>query len=133
MSLATLPRGAHIGLAVLVALGFFVFLAIGITGTDFGGASDNHAEDMDALVDALFDDHVLALEVLGILLTAALIGAMVIARPLGTVDDATNYPNKRAGAGMAEVQHISDVDRNLGAAGFSPSPLDDPVDGGEEE
>ncbi len=49
------------------------------------------AEDFDDLAQSLFTDHVIALEVLGILLTAALIGALVIARPLGSVDDSSHY------------------------------------------
>jgi len=54
-------------------------------------AEGGDANDMDALVTALFDEHVIALEVLGILLTAAMIGALVIARPLGVPEDSSNY------------------------------------------
>ncbi len=48
-------------------------------------------ESLDAVVVGLFDTHVLAFEILGVLLTAAMIGAMVIARPLGGRPDSENY------------------------------------------
>ena len=59
-----------------------------MAGTDaWQEAGDGTAEDMDTLVQALFTDHVIALEVLGVLLTAAMIGALTIARPIGGPTD----------------------------------------------
>ncbi len=116
-------------LALIVALGFFVFMATAIGSVDaWSTGNDGTAEDFTTLTDALFDEHVLALEVLGILLTAAMIGAMIIARPMGTVDDSVNYPNKRDAAGLAALQQVSDVDRNLSGSSFETIDL-----GGEEE
>lgn len=79
-------------LAFAVAVAVFAVIGIAATGTEPWQAEPaGGAEDMDALVKALFTDHVIALEVLGILLTAAMIGALVIARPLGAMDDARHY------------------------------------------
>lgn len=141
MSLAELPRKTHVALATAVAAAFFVFMVIGINANTWGASSDADADDFTGLVDALFSDHVLALEVLGILLTAALIGAMVIARPLNTVDDATNYSTKIRGDAMADLQDVSDVDRNLAGGSFpavsyqgvEEAPGDSSETGGEEE
>lgn len=130
MSLAALPRRAHIGLAVVVAVGFFAFMAAGITQVGWGESSDADADNFADLVAAIFDKHVLAFEVLGILLTAAMIGAMVVARPLGTVEDRTNYPNRQPGSAMPAIQDVSDVDRNLAGGSFEATALEL---GGEEE
>jgi NADH-quinone oxidoreductase subunit J len=54
-------------------------------------ASQTGANDLSRVVDQLFGPQVVALEVLGVLLTAVMIGALVIARPLGTRDDAERY------------------------------------------
>jgi NADH-quinone oxidoreductase subunit J len=73
-------------ISALVALGFFVLLLIGVILPVFGGmdpnaASPNVATTMDlgiALVDG--NQYVLPFEVASLLLTAAMIGAIVIAR-----------------------------------------------------
>lgn len=49
------------------------------------------ANDVGAVVDALFGAQVIPFEVLGVLLTAVLIGALVIARPLGVPPDSDRY------------------------------------------
>jgi hypothetical protein len=77
------------------------------------------AEDFDTLADGLFSTNVIALEVLGVLLTAAMIGAMVIARPLEGRPDSENYPTKRGRRDLAEIQRTSDVDRNLSGEAFA--------------
>ncbi len=129
MNLGELPRKVHLAVAAAVALGFFVFMAVAISGVDaWSEGNDGSAEDFTTLTDALFSDHVLALEVLGILLTAAMIGAMIIARPMGSVDDSVNYPTKISGASLSHLQHVSDVERNM-----SPSTFDTVDIGGEEE
>ncbi len=134
MSLANLGRKKHIALAAIVSVAFFVFLTLALIATPgFSDEGIGGAEDFDRLALAIFDTHVLALEALGILLTAALIGAMVIARPLGTTPDTKNYPNKRSAARLAEVQFISNIDRNLSDDGnFVPTPMDAPTEDEEE-
>lgn len=75
-----------------VAVAVFAVLAMTATGIDaWQQPGADGVEDMEALVVALFTDHVIALEVLGVLLTAAMIGALVIARPLGVPLDETHY------------------------------------------
>lgn len=133
MSLASLDRRVHVAIAVTIAAGFFVLMSlvfIGTAGMDQQGAGIS--DDFDRLADAIFIDHVLALEALGILLTAAMIGAMVIARPLGSQPDSVNYPNKRSAKDLAEVQLVSDVARNM-EGGHFPTPPPFAQDGGEEE
>jgi hypothetical protein len=79
-------------LAFATALLLFAVLAgtfSGIEAWQDGGAGS--ADDLEGLVKALFEDHVVALEVLGILLTAAMIGALVIARPLLNPPDSAHY------------------------------------------
>jgi NADH:ubiquinone oxidoreductase subunit 6 (subunit J) len=63
---------------------------------------------LDSLVTSMFDTHVLAFEVLGILLTAAMIGALVVARPLSGRHDAENYVQP-TDAQVAESMRQSDV------------------------
>jgi hypothetical protein len=85
-------RTRRIGIGALVALAIFgvMVLTIGdVTGWRRDGAGME--TEVEPLVDALFDQHVIAFEVLGILLTAAMIGALVIARPLGQPPDETHY------------------------------------------
>ncbi|MGB1587170.1 MAG: NADH-quinone oxidoreductase subunit J [Thermoplasmatota archaeon] len=77
-------------LSAAIAVLVFAIIALSVAGTDaWQTAGEGKAEDMDTLVVALFTDHVIALEVLGVLLTAAMIGALTIARPIGgpTNDD----------------------------------------------
>lgn len=49
------------------------------------------ANERASVVDTLFGPQVIAFEILGILLTAAMIGALVIARPLGVAPDESHY------------------------------------------
>ena len=136
MSLGTLDRRVHLAIAAVIATTFFVVLSLafiatpGLDGEPIGGA-----EDFDRLADGIFTTHVLALEALGILLTAALIGAMVIARPLGSRPDSIHYATRLDAAGLESLQETSDVDRNLGDGSF-PAPVYHDIhrnDGGEEE
>ena len=46
---------------------------------------------LDGLVQGLFRDHLLAFEMLGVLLTAAMVGALVVARPMNAAPDETRY------------------------------------------
>lgn len=83
------------------------------------------AEDFDALADGIFTTHIIALEALGVLLTAAMIGAMIIARPLEGRPDTENYPTKRRRRDLAAIQRTSDVDRNLAGTPFTAAPVPD--------
>lgn len=83
--------------AVVAVIAFFAMSALLVLDVEaWNDAGMESANDMDALVDGIFTEHVLAFEVLGILLTAAMIGAMVIARPLGSTLDSENYPRPSA-------------------------------------
>lgn len=96
-----------------VALVLFVLMALVIRGTApwSGEASDaaiDAANDQATVVDTLFGPQVLAFEVLGILLTAAMIGALVIARPVDAVADESHYTHPTP-AQVAESDKASDV------------------------
>jgi hypothetical protein len=70
-------------------------------------AQSVQANDQTTMVDALFGGQVIAFEVLGILLTAAMIGALVIARPLEAPADDSHYSHPTT-AQVAESDHASD-------------------------
>lgn len=74
---------------------------------DAVAAGSDSANDQGPLVDTMFKPQVLALEVLGILLTAAMIGALVIARPLEAAADESHYSHPTA-AQVAESDRASD-------------------------
>ncbi len=85
-----------------MALAILAVLLLGIRGTPaWSGAtatpeSTESANNMDNLVDALFGPQVIPFEVLGVLLTAVMIGALVIARPLtvtGNEESSLVHPN----------------------------------------
>ncbi|HLF16282.1 MAG TPA: NADH-quinone oxidoreductase subunit J [Candidatus Thermoplasmatota archaeon] len=79
--------------AFLVAAAIFWVMDSTIRETDaWDGAGEATPPGLDPIVFGLFDKHVIALEVLGVLLTAAMIGALVIARPLTGRPDRENYP-----------------------------------------
>lgn len=121
-------------LALLIAGTIYAVMDAAVRDTQpWGEEGAGGAEDFETLADGLFDDHVLALEVLGILLTAAMIGAMVIARPLEGRPDTTNYPTKRSREDLDDIQDISGVDRNLGEGTFPRAAVAAPLLGGEEE
>lgn len=84
----TLLFGAFVSLVI------FAVMALLVRGTApwQSGASDStSANNLDSLVGSLFGDDVIAFEVLGILLTAAMIGALVIARPTEAQADEDRY------------------------------------------
>lgn len=134
-----------------LAIGVFaVLLAAMLAATSVEQWQDDPiggAEDFDALAQDLFTDHVVALEALGILLTAAMIGALVIARPLVAGEDRDVYKPTR-GHELERTQRVSEagavfpiddsaVPANIAAgAGLAAgaSALNtDAADGGEEE
>ncbi len=94
MSMKLSPRMKFWG---AIAVSLLVYYAMDSAIRDTPSWSDepkglgSEDEQMTGLVIGLFEEHVLALEVLGVLLTAAMIGAMVIARPLGQAPDKNNY------------------------------------------
>jgi hypothetical protein len=104
---ATLAFGAIISLVIFAVMGVVV---TNTTPWDQSGsdASTAQANDLDSVVNNLFGPQVIAFEVLGILLTAAMIGALVIARPMDAVTDESRYSHPTAEQ-VAETQHVSDV------------------------
>lgn len=92
--LDTWPGSRLLGLLVAtVILSVLLGIATGTaawsdSATD---ASQTAANDQDTLVTSLFGAQVVALEVLGVLLTAVMIGSLVIARPLTGVSDKQRY------------------------------------------
>lgn len=70
------------------------------------------ANDIQAVVDSLFGPNVIGFEVLGILLTAIMIGALVIARPLDAQSDSERYSHPTAEQ-VAQSDHISNVKESL--------------------
>ncbi len=95
------------------ALLLFVTMALTIRATEAWageGSTDAQARanDLDNLVRILFDGQVIGFEVLGVLLTAAMIGAMVIARPMEAIADEDRYAHV-TDQELAAAQTISDV------------------------
>ncbi len=79
-------------LSIAVALAIYATIDATIRDTaPWQSTGAGGSENLDAVVTGIFSDHVLAFEVLGVLLTAAMIGAMIIARPLGRPLDSDNY------------------------------------------
>lgn len=104
-----------------VAIVLFGLMALTIMGTEpwqeKGNAANVAAANEQAtVVEALFGPQVIAFEVLGILLTAAMIGALVIARPLDAQADETHY-------GHPTVQQVAESDRASDVASHAlPAP-----------
>lgn len=107
-------------IAAAVALGLFGVMAFTSWNTEPWQTGGAGADDLDALVTSIFtpEGHVFALETLGILLTAAMIGALVIARPMGSVDDDKHYARVDQDV-IEENQAISEID----AVFTAPGPL----------
>jgi hypothetical protein len=66
------------------------------------------ANDLDNVVTALFGPIVLPFLILGVLLTAVMVGALVLARPLRAKPDEENYPEIPREA-VLESQKVSEV------------------------
>jgi hypothetical protein len=126
-------RRTQLLLSALVAVAIFAILVLslratqpwtapGATATDANVAKAN---DLDNLVDALFGPQVIPFEVLGVLLTAVMIGALVIARPLtvtGTEETSLVHPNL-APEGTSQVASPSDsADAPLPALAAAATP-----------
>jgi len=110
------------GLAALI-LGLVLAVAAnngGAWGTQVGtDANQTQANDLDRVLDSLFGPNVVALEILGILLTAVMIGALVLARPLVGISDEDRYAHISRNQ-LRESQMASDVALHTGAAPPSP-------------
>lgn len=96
------------------AVAVLLFALMGLTiakvepwGTEASDEDVAAANDQATVVDTLFGPQAIALEVLGVLLTAAMIGALVIARPLEAADDETHYSHPTK-AQVAESDKASD-------------------------
>ena len=103
-------RGWKILGAAVVAIAIFAVMYASIRDTapwQEAGA-ESGAGGLDELTIGLFDTHVIALEILGVLLTAAMIGALVIARPLGAAPDDANYAHPTPEE-VEATAHVSDV------------------------
>jgi hypothetical protein len=96
-------------IAAAACIGMFGLMIYAYSDVEFG-QSQNREESMEELAEGIFTTHLVGFEALGILLTAVMIGAMVIAKPLGGRMDSENYnPTKD----LTASQLVSDVDRNL--------------------
>lgn len=117
-----MTRGKTLLFGAFVALVIFGVMALTVRSTEPWqesntvapqGTEENSAaaNDMGAIAGALFGPQVIAFEILGILLTAAMIGALVIARPLGAEPDASHYTVPTA-AQVRETAAISDIENH---------------------
>ncbi len=121
----------RVGIVIPIVL-FAALAAAVLAAEPWGNDPVGGAEDVDAIATDLFREHLVAFEVLGILLTAAMIGALVIARPLVSGMDGDVYARVDDET-LAKTQATS----NLGAL-FPHQPMEpvaEQVDdfGGEEE
>jgi hypothetical protein len=90
------PRKVQVLLAAVVALLLFAVLAMAIRATPAWTQQPGAPNDYESLTDALFGPQVIPFEVLGVLLTAVMIGALVTARPLtvhGSEESGQTHPN----------------------------------------
>ncbi|MES2154874.1 MAG: NADH-quinone oxidoreductase subunit J [bacterium] len=92
-----------------VILGLLLAIAMGTTAWQASPTDANQtaANDLDSVVTLLFSGQVVALEVLGVLLTAVMIGALVIARPMTGMADKDRY-SAITRAEVTESQRASD-------------------------
>ena len=79
---ANLPSPFHrqVWVAALVALVVFGLIGWAVTATDWGNATMVVAVALNAMAKALFTDYALPFEVLSLLLLAAIVGAIYLAR-----------------------------------------------------
>jgi len=104
-------RGIQVWLAAIVAIVLFAVLALAIRATPAWIEQAGTPNDVESITDALFGPQVIPFEVLGVLLTAVMIGALVTARPLtvhGSEETSLVHPNLSlpAPAGDLPAQEI---------------------------
>lgn len=103
-------NGKGKAIAALAAIGVLGLMLYAYNDASLGTGAESE-ESMEGIANGIFDTHVIAFEALGILLTAVMIGAMIIAKPLGGRLDSENYPRTED---LTASQEVSDVDRNMG-------------------
>ncbi|MFA5943778.1 MAG: NADH-quinone oxidoreductase subunit J [Candidatus Thermoplasmatota archaeon] len=124
-------RSRTLLIGATVAFALFAVMALIVAGTepwqgDSGSeAATESANDTQAVVDSLFGPNVIAFEVLGILLTAIMIGALVIARPLDAQSDSERYSHPTA-AQVAESDHASNVKETMARTAAASDPREVP-------
>jgi len=96
-------RMQQVLLGTAVAGIIFLLMAMSIQeATPWNRAPIGNAESVPGITEGAFTTHLMAFEVLGVLLTAAMVGALVIARPFHqSVDDAVKASHGHAAAFMA--------------------------------
>ena len=111
-------------LGAVVAVAIFAVMGLTVSKTqpwhDTGdAAAQQQANDVGGITGALFGPFVVPFEVLGVLLTAAMIGALVIARPMEALQDSERYSHPTA-AQVEETDRASDPKRAVMTAAASP-------------
>jgi hypothetical protein len=89
-------RKSQVAIAALIALLLFAVIALAIRATPAWTQQPGAPNDLTSVTDALFGPQVIPFEVLGILLTAVMVGALVTARPLtvhGSEETSLVHPN----------------------------------------
>jgi hypothetical protein len=117
----TVLLGAAVSLVIFLVMGLVVAGTEPWQGDSGSDASTEAANDTQAVVESLFGPNVIGFEILGILLTAIMIGALVIARPLDAQSDAERYSHPTA-AQVAESDHASNVKESLARTAAADDP-----------
>lgn len=110
----------------LIALGvaglLFIVMALSVANTAaWQETGADGVESIDEIVQDLFTDHLVTFEVLGVLLTAAMIGALVIARPMvGGLDKDHYKPADQAQ--LERSQRVSEVGATFTVVPLEPRP-----------
>lgn len=129
-----------VGVAVL-GLSLTALLSVGAVAT--GSASsmaalDPTVPDIDGLAKVIFTDHVFAFEITSILLTIAVVGAVVLARRGGSVIDLDEFPDGPADVYIPPPATVRDDDLAVRADApeddgeGADGEADGPADGGDE-
>ena len=118
----TVLIGAGVSLVLFLVMGLIVANTEPWQGDNANETASAQANDVEAVVDSLFGPNVIGFEVLGILLTAIMIGALVIARPLDAQSDSERYSHPTPEQ-VAESDHISNVKESLGRTAAADPPI----------
>lgn len=138
----SLARSWAVFTSIVLATAIFGTMAMSIMDTpdwrQEGQGLPAEASQLDPIVTGIFEEHVFALEVLGVLLTAAMIGALVIARPLGQAPDSVHYWSDPDHAEHEPEMHEPQIVMGGIAAPIAPiapvaTDIDHPAAGKEEE
>ena len=122
------PRNRTVLVGAAVAIVLFAVMAFIVAGTEpwqqdtANETASAQANDVQGVVDSLFGPNVIGFEILGILLTAIMIGALVIARPLDAQSDFERYSHPTAQQ-VAESDHVSNVKESLGRTAAAIVPM----------